>query len=155
MSTARNPAPPASLPFGHRNLPLLLLQARESVIARFRPILNAAGVTEQQWRILRVLLEQGPLEPRQIVTQCGISSPSLAGVLARMDKLGWITREKLDHDQRRLLVRPTAASRALARRIAAQIDATYAQIEQLAGARFTQRLYDTLDQLIARLGAPG
>jgi hypothetical protein len=36
--------------FAHRNLPLLLLQARESVIGRFRPVLNAHGVTEQQWR---------------------------------------------------------------------------------------------------------
>jgi hypothetical protein len=75
----------------HRNLPLLLLQARERVIANFRPALNAAGVTEQQWRIVRALLEQGPLEPRQIVGLCAISSPSLAGVLARMDDLGgWV-----------------------------------------------------------------
>ena len=32
----------------HRNLPLLLLQAREEVFSRFRPLLNDAGVTEQQ-----------------------------------------------------------------------------------------------------------
>ncbi len=38
----------------HRNL---LLQAREGVMARFRPILNAHGITEQQWRIVRGLLE--------------------------------------------------------------------------------------------------
>ena len=50
--------------FSHRNLPLLLLQAREGVLAHFRPILNAHGVTEQQWRIIRALLEGGPLEPR-------------------------------------------------------------------------------------------
>ena len=48
----------------HRNLPLLLLQAREHVIARFRPILNANGITEQQWRIVRALIDTGPLEPR-------------------------------------------------------------------------------------------
>jgi hypothetical protein len=43
----------------HRNLPLLLLQARERVIARFRPILNAHGITEQQWRIVRALIDHG------------------------------------------------------------------------------------------------
>ena len=42
--------------FRHRNLPLLLLHAREGVIGQFRPILNAHGVTEQQWRIIRALL---------------------------------------------------------------------------------------------------
>ena len=68
----------------HRNLPLLLLQARERVISHFRPILNANGVTEQQWRIVRVLYEKPSLEPREIVELCRISSPSMAGVLARM-----------------------------------------------------------------------
>ncbi|HKX41648.1 MAG TPA: homoprotocatechuate degradation operon regulator HpaR [Burkholderiaceae bacterium] len=138
--------------FAHRNLPLLLLQARESVIARFRPILNAHGVTEQQWRVVRALVERGPLEPREIVAICRISSPSLAGVLARMDDLGLVSRERLGHDQRRLRVSPTPKSRALAARMAPQIEAIYAQIEARIGREFTQRFYAALDDLIAALG---
>ena len=46
-------------PLAHRNLPLLLLQARERVIAQFRPILKAHGLTEQQWRVLRALVDAG------------------------------------------------------------------------------------------------
>jgi len=34
----------------YRNLPLLLLKARESFLSHFRPILAHYGVTEQQWR---------------------------------------------------------------------------------------------------------
>ena len=48
----------------HRNLPQLMLQAREALMAQFRPILNENGVTEQQWRIIRALLTHGRLEPR-------------------------------------------------------------------------------------------
>jgi len=77
---------PESGKLRHRNLPLLLLQAREHVIARFRPILNAHGITEQQWRIVRALIDTGPLEPREIGDLCRISSPSLAGVLSRMEE---------------------------------------------------------------------
>ena len=33
-------------------------------MSRFRPVLNQHGVTEQQWRILRVLLDEDGLEPR-------------------------------------------------------------------------------------------
>jgi homoprotocatechuate degradation regulator HpaR len=87
--------------FTHRNLPMLLLRAREGVLAHFRPILKAHGVTEQQWRIVRVLMEQGPQEPRQLVDLCCISSPSLAGILARMDELQLVQRERVGHDQRR------------------------------------------------------
>ncbi len=138
-----------------RNLPLLLLHARESVIAHFRPLLKAHGLTEQQWRIVRALLEQGPLEPREIVRLCRISSPSLAGVLARMDELGLVQRERLDHDQRRVRVTATARSRALAASLAPRVEATYAALEATLGAAFMGGVYETLDLLIARLGGPG
>jgi homoprotocatechuate degradation regulator HpaR len=135
----------------HRNLPLLLLQARERVIARFRPILNAHGITEQQWRVLRVLIDAGPLEPREIGELCRISSPSLAGVLSRMEELGYVKRKRLDHDQRRLRVSLTSRSRALAARMAPQIEATYSGIEALIGTEFSSRFYRALDELIGAL----
>lgn len=135
----------------HRNLPLLLLQARELVIARFRPILNAHGITEQQWRIVRALIDTGPLEPREIGDLCRISSPSLAGVLSRMDELGYIRRKRLDHDQRRVRVSLTARSRALSARMAPRIEATYRDIETAIGAKFSARFYRALDELIGTL----
>lgn len=138
-------------PLTHRNLPLLLLQARERVIGRFRPILNSHGVTEQQWRIVRLLLEEGPLEPREIVQRCCISSPSLAGILSRMDDLGLVKRERFDGDLRRVKVSLTARSRALAARMAPQVEAAYAAIETRMGHRFTADFYRTLDDLIAAL----
>jgi homoprotocatechuate degradation regulator HpaR len=135
----------------HRNLPLLLLQAREHVISHFRPILNEHGITEQQWRIVRVLLDAGSLEPREIGELCRISSPSLAGVLARMDELGLIARKRMEHDQRRVRVSLTARSRALAARMAPQIEAAYQRIEALIGSEFCERFYRTLDELIETL----
>lgn len=143
----------APAPFRHRNLPLLL-QARESVIRRFRPILNAHGLTEQQWRIVRALLDAGPLEPRQIGELCRISSPSLAGVLARMDALGLVQRAPVPHDARRVMVRLTPRSRALARTMAPQIEAAYQAIEAQIGTDFIGRFYATLDELIGLLADP-
>lgn len=143
---------PKKTVFRHRNLPMLLLQAREGVIAHFRPILNAAGLTEQQWRIVRVLLESGPLEPRQIVAATRISSPSLAGVLARMDDLGLVARERMAGDQRRVRVSLTPKSRAIAATLAPQIEAVYDAIETHIGADFVARFYATLDELIELIG---
>ena len=140
---------------GHRNLPLLLLQARERLLAQFRPLLNANGLTEQQWRIVRALLETGPLEPREIVTHCGISGPSLAGVLARMEEIGLVTRERLAHDQRRLRVSLTERSRTLARRMAPDVEATYAAIEARVGAERLAAMYVALDELIELVGPAG
>lgn len=143
--------PPGTSALGRRNLPLLMLQAREQVIALFRPLLNENGITEQQWRIVRLLLDTGPLEPRQIGGHCNLSSPSLAGVLARMENLGLVRRERLVTDQRRVNVSLTERSRALAARMAPRIAAVYAHIDTVLGKDLSQRLYRTLDDVTSRL----
>lgn len=136
----------------HRNLPQLMLQAREALMAQFRPILNENGVTEQQWRIVRALLSHGPLEPRQLCERCQISSPSIVGVLLRMEEAGLVDRERMVGDQRRVRVSATARSRQLGRRIIPAIEERYAGIEKLVGVETLQQAYDVLDALLAPLG---
>ncbi len=135
----------------HRNLPLLLLQARERVISHFRPLLNAHGITEQQWRIVRVLLETTALEPRQIGELCAISSPSLAGVLQRMEQGGLVARRRLASDQRRVQVSLTVQARELAAAMGPQVDATYRRLERVLGTDFLLAMQDALDHLLANL----
>ncbi|MEO8806571.1 MAG: homoprotocatechuate degradation operon regulator HpaR [Burkholderiaceae bacterium] len=135
----------------HRNLPQLMLQAREALMAQFRPILNENGVTEQQWRIVRALLSHGPLEPRQLCELCQISSPSIVGVLLRMEEAGLVDRERMADDQRRVRVSTTARSRQLGRRMIPAIEERYADIEKLVGVQSLQQAYDVLDTLLAPL----
>ena len=152
MSTRRRSPAETSTPlFGHPNLPLRLLQARERVLAQFRPLLHAHGLTEQQWRILRVLVEQGPLEPHQIGRLCCVSSPSLAGILARMESQALITREKRAHDHRRQLVSPTPHARSLAQRMAPDIARTYATLEATLGPSTLAALQTAIDSILAGL----
>ncbi|MCX7892525.1 MAG: homoprotocatechuate degradation operon regulator HpaR [Burkholderiales bacterium] len=138
----------------HRNLPLLLLQAREAVLAHFRPILNHFGLTEQQWRVIRALAEAGPMEPNRIAETCQILGPSLAGVLARMEELGLVARRRLEADQRRVRVSLTAKSRALFAHVAPLVEAQYRELESAVGKQAIAQAYRTLDRLIAQFGAP-
>ncbi len=134
----------------HRNLPHLLLQAREALMAHFRPLLAAHGLTEQQWRIVRELGEQGPLEPRQLCEACSISSPSIVGVLARMEETGMVRRERMAHDQRRVRVSLTPRSRRVAQQLVPLIEKRYEALEAALGLRPIQEVYDALDALLAR-----
>ena len=142
-----------SIALRHRNLPQLMLQAREALMAQFRPILNENGVTEQQWRIVRAKLSHGPLEPRQLCERCQISSPSIVGVLLRMEEAGLVDRARMAADQRRVLVSATARSRQLGRQMIPAIEQRYADIERLVGVEVLQQAYDVLDTLLAPLGA--
>jgi homoprotocatechuate degradation regulator HpaR len=136
----------------HRNLPQLMLQAREALMAQFRPILNENGLTEQQWRILRALLINGPLEPRQLSAACQISSPSITGVLVRMEEAGLVERRRMEDDQRRVQVSVTPRSRQLGRRMLPAIEAQYGRIEEIVGVDALSHVYDVLDALLGALG---
>ena len=133
-----------------RNLPLLLLQAREVFMPHFRPILNYAGLTEQQWRILRVLHETGALEPRQICEHCMIYSSSLAGILKRMEELTLIKRYPVEQDKRRMLIDLTEKSRALITEVTPLIIEQYHYVREAFGVGLVDQLYDSLDALIAQ-----
>ncbi|KHJ64484.1 homoprotocatechuate degradation operon regulator HpaR [Burkholderia glumae] len=134
----------------HRNLTMLLLEAREALVGRFRPILKEASLTEQQWRIIRLLdgEPRGELEAGQIAKRCCILSPSLTGVLERLERDGLITRMRSTEDQRRLLVALTERSRQLARKIGQRIDDQDRQLEQQLGADGLRAIYIALDHLL-------
>jgi homoprotocatechuate degradation regulator HpaR len=141
-------------PLRHKNLPHLLLQSRETLMRRFRPVLKQHGLTEQQWRILRVLLNEDGLEPRQLCERCLISSPSITGVLMRMEEAGWIQRARMAHDQRRVTVTVTAATKKLGKSIGPLIEREYVALEKLVGVKQLQQVYDALDTLQKYLGDP-
>jgi len=136
-----------------RNLPMLLLKAREAVICHFRPLLNHYGLTEQQWRVIRTLCEEEELEPRQICESCQILSPSLVGMLVRLEEMGLVERTRHPEDQRRILVRPTRRSKALVAEMAPLVEAQYHLLEKTLGKDLVAALYQVADRLIAADGS--
>jgi len=148
------PAPPETHRIRQRNLPLLLLKAREQVMAHFRPILNHFGVTEQQWRVIRALDEAGELEPWQISEAAQIVGPSLTGVLARMEEMGLVERRRSTADQRRLLVRQTPAATALVAEMAPLVEAQYRNLREGLDPVLVDQLFEALDRLLAAADRP-
>jgi homoprotocatechuate degradation regulator HpaR len=135
--------------FTHRNLPRLLLQARETVMAHTRPSLREQGLSDQQWRVLRVLGEHGTVETGRVAREAYILGPSLTGVLARMERDGLIRRERDPADQRRTVVEATARGRKMVERLSGTVENHYQWLEQSLGKKKLAQLYELLDQLIA------
>ncbi|MFJ3057224.1 homoprotocatechuate degradation operon regulator HpaR [Herbaspirillum sp. NPDC087042] len=134
--------------FQHRNLPMLLLQARESVMRYFRESVKSHGLTEQQWRVIRVLNECGELESGKIAEQACILPPSLSGVIDRMERDGLIVRYRLSTDQRKVFVDMTGKSRELVNNISQSIEVQYALLEKNLGQAKLLAAYALLDELI-------
>ncbi len=142
-----------STPFVHRNLPRLLLQARETVMAHTRPRLRDHGLSDQQWRVLRVLGEHaeetGGIETGRVAREAFLLGPSLTGVLARMERDGLIHRARCAQDARRTVVRATEAGLAKVQALSHTIEAHYAWMEQQLGKEHLNALYNLLDGVIA------
>ncbi len=144
---------PAITPFIHRNLPRLLLQAREAVMAHTRPSLREQGLSDQQWRVLRVLGEHagdpGGVETGRVAREAYLLGPSLTGVLTRMERDGLISRCRCPDDARRTVVRASAQGLALVQTLSQTIEAHYAWVESHLGKPKLSQLYALLDELIA------
>lgn len=145
-------------PFVHRNLPRLLLQAREAVMAHTRPSLRGQGLSDQQWRVLRVLGEDHAnggtgVETGRIAREAFIIGPSLSGMLTRMERDGLVQRARATDDQRRTVVQATEHGLARVATLSTTIEAHYQWMEQHLGKDKLQALYELLDGVIA-LEAP-
>jgi homoprotocatechuate degradation regulator HpaR len=139
---------PATLPRRtDRSLPMALLRARESVMRRFRPLLASHHVTEQQWRILRVLAESGPVGATQLAARCCILRPSMTLIVRTLARRKLVSRKRDPHDGRRLVLEATPAAIALIQRVAPGSNAIYRELEAEFGRERLEHLLDVLEAL--------
>ncbi len=70
-------------------------------MAPIRKMLHHSGITEQQWRVLRVLGEYGPQDATKLAERASLMAPSLTRIVQTMEASGHIRREPDIHDRRR------------------------------------------------------
>lgn len=116
-------------------------------MAFFRPSLNANGLTEQQWRVIRILSQEGELESHQLALQACILKPSMTGVLSRLERDGLIRRQKSQQDQRRVFVSLTERGEASFAKMSGDMERNYQKIY----AQFGQEKMDQLLKLLNEL----
>jgi homoprotocatechuate degradation regulator HpaR len=130
-----------------QSLPLALLQAREAAMSFFRPSLNEHGLTEQQWRIIRILEQHGELEIYQLAELACILKPSMTGVLVRMEAAGMVHRRKAEQDQRRVLITLADKGKASFESMSQCMEANYQRLQDQFGEEKFQMLLGLLDDL--------
>lgn len=130
-------------------LPMALLRARESTMARFRPMLNAHGISEQQWRVMRVLAEEGVLDATDISERACIFASSLSRIIKTLEKQSVLIRERNTSDARRIQLRLTPKGHQIVSEITPESLAIYADLEDKFGRDRVTELLDMLNELVA------
>ncbi|ASK34689.1 homoprotocatechuate degradation operon regulator HpaR [Alcanivorax sp. N3-2A] len=131
------------------SLTLALLQGREAAMGFFRPLLNQHGITEQQWRVIRILKQvpEYTLESYRLAELACIPRPSLTGVLMRLERDGYLRRWKPENDQRRLCITLADEAHQLFDAMSDEINRQYRTIREQLGGEDYQTLMGLLERL--------
>lgn len=121
-------------------------------MSHFRPIIAAHDVTEQQWRVIRVLSEAGILDATEVADKASILAPSLTRMIKSLEERGLITKHRDGADGRRVLLKLAPAGQAIIDAAMPASRRAYADIEARFGAEKIKALLDMLEGL-ARLKA--
>lgn len=113
----------------------------------FRPILQEVPLTEQQWRVIRALNEHEELESKQLADLCCILSPSLTGIISRLEQQGYIKRRKPPEDQRRTLISLTDTAKDMFEALSPRLEERYRDLTE----KLSPEDMKALDALLAKL----
>ena len=130
-----------------RSLPIALLRAREAVMGHFRPMLAEHNITEQQWRVIRILAEAGTVDASEMADKAFILAPSLTRIIRSLEERGIIAKAKDENDGRRVLLQITPAGLAIINEVAPESRLIYDKLEKHFGRERIEQLLDMLDEL--------
>lgn len=130
------------------SLPMMLNKTLDVIMPKYRVVFKQHDITEQQWRILRVLWESGKCTTFELSDKTLLPAPSMVGIIDRMIKKGLVFRLRCTDDRRKTYVDATPEGAALQFEIAPKIDAIYADIMNTCKPEAWRQMLDTLQKII-------
>jgi DNA-binding MarR family transcriptional regulator len=126
-----------------------LYTASRAIVGRYRPLLDALGLTYPQYLVMLVLWERGDSTVTGIGQALRLETGTLSPLLKRLEAAGLVTRTRREGDERSVLVSLTPAGRALEARAAE----TQVQVGEATGLSRSAlvELREVLHQLAERL----
>jgi MarR family transcriptional regulator for hemolysin len=112
------------------------------------------NITYRQWEVLAWLSFAGEQTQADLSERIGIEAPTLAGVISRMERDGWLERVNCPHDRRKKYIRPTPKAEAVWNRMVACCHRIRARAIEGIPAEHLQLLRATCETIRANLGWP-
>ena len=112
-----------------------------------------ADITPQQYNVLRILRGAGSEGlPTLAITERMIErTPGITRLLDRLERKGWIERQRLEEDRRQVICRATKAGLKLLSRLDRIVDAVDDRPKRALSSRELEQLVELLDRLRSTL----
>jgi homoprotocatechuate degradation regulator HpaR len=132
----------------NKSLPMMLHRTLDAVIPKYRAVFKEHDISEQQWRILRVLWEVPSCTSAELARVTLLPSPSMVGIIDRMMKKSLVLRDRSEDDRRIVHLSLTDKGRQLQNELMPQIDAIYDTMIKQCDADAWQTMIDTMQIII-------
>ena len=129
------------------SLPMILNRTLDGVMPVYRELFAKYDLTDQQWRILRVLWASGKVTSVELSERTLLAPPSLVGIVDRLEKKGLVARLRSVQDRRVVHVTATAKGRALEKQVMPQVTKIHARIRGAVSQREWDAMARTLDKI--------
>jgi homoprotocatechuate degradation regulator HpaR len=133
------------------SLPMIVYRTLDAIMPNFRELFSQYELTEQQWRVLRVLWNSGRVTSVQLAQNTLLPAPSLVGIVDRLEKKGLVVRLRSDQDRRVVFVSATPIGKALGKEVAPYVDEINEKIQSAVSEREWKSMQRTLEKISAHM----
>jgi len=127
-----------------------LLRTADGVGRLIAERIEPAGVTRQQYNVLRILRGAGEALPTlEIADRMVEQTPGITRLLDRMEAKGWVKRRRCEHDRRQVLCSLTKSGA----RLLAKLDGPVAALDDEALAMLSRKELAELIRLLDKIRA--
>ncbi len=141
-------APKTALGATRHSLPISLLRTRELIMEDLRPVLSRHKVTEQQWRVLRVIAESNvDMDTGGVADKACLHAPSLTRIAKALIERSFIRSYRDPKDRRRTFITLTDEGANFIDKVVPETVPLFAQMRDIVG---TDR-WENLVQLLAEI----
>lgn len=134
-----------------QSLPMVLHRSLDAVMPEYRTLFSQHDLTEQQWRVLRVLWEVERCSSAELATRTLLPSPSLVGIIDRLEKRELVARMRSTSDRRVVYVAATETGRALGAEVKPHVDAINKRIRSAVSDSEWTAMQATLEKIAAAI----
>lgn len=132
----------------HKQLSFALYGAANRMVRKHKPFLQPLGLTFPQYLVMVDLLDQAPQTVGDLGASVGLDTGTITPLLKRLEKAGFVTRQRDTRDERRVMVDLTPDGLALR-------DALWAVPEQIQSVcNITKTRADDIRQALDELAGP-
>jgi homoprotocatechuate degradation regulator HpaR len=136
-------------------LPMILYRTLDAVMPVYRDLFARYDLTEQQWRVLRVIWMEGRATAAELSERTLLSAPSLVGIIDRLEKKRLVERKRSASDRREIHVIATDRGRALQEEVIPQVETIQARLRNAVSAREWAAMEKTLEKIARSMNGAG